>query len=649
MLDEQIKMELKARLGDYLQTYHGISDLKINFRCLNPNHNDQNPSMSLKDDYINCFACGKSYDLFSLIGQDYNLSNYKDQVNKACQLYGYKPQFDTGKGYKHMDRQTPKKINKAVKTQSRDDFNYKAYFEKVKANLKDCNYLQKRGISQELQEKHGIGYDPNYTISTPKGNPWQAIIIPTSPKSFIARNINVDTLSKDKVRAKGPRIPLNLSILEDTHKDPIFIVEGEIDAMSLEMVGVKAIGLGGDNNIKGLIKKIEEENYTDPIIIAFDKDKSGKETAEKLKIELDLIGANGYISTPYGRYTDPNDALRGDKEEFEKDVFATIEEVKGKDRAKKEEVKKEYLKENAVSSHIQDFLNGISNQANTPYIPTGFKGLDELLDGGLYEGLYILGAISSLGKTTLALQIADQVAQQGQDVLIFSLEMARSELMAKSISRHTIIEVVKNKLDNRNAKTNRGITVAKRYQYYSNEEIALIEKSVREYEKYADHLFINEGVGDIGVSEIKEAVKKHIEVTGNKPIVLVDYLQILAPADPRASDKQNTDKAVLELKRLSRDNKIPVIAISSLNRENYKKEISMSAFKESGAIEYGSDVLLGLQLAGLESKISEKDIEAKKSQRVRDIELKVLKNRNGRTGTKKEYRFYALFNYFEEA
>ena len=118
-MDEQIKQELKTKLGDYLQTYHGISHLKNNFNCLNPNHNDQNPSMSLKDDYINCFACGKSYDLFSLIGQAYNLSDYKDQVNKACQLYGYKPQFDTGKGYKHTDRQTPKKINKAVKTQSR--------------------------------------------------------------------------------------------------------------------------------------------------------------------------------------------------------------------------------------------------------------------------------------------------------------------------------------------------------------------------------------------------------------------------------------------------------------------------------------------------------------------------------------------------
>ena len=58
------------------------------------------------------------------------------------------------------------------------------------------------------------------------------------------------------------------------------------------------------------------------------------------------------------------------------------------------------------------------------------------------------------------------------------------------------------------------------------------------------------------------------------------------------------DKAVLELKRISRDFKLPVIAVSSLNRMSYGQRISMEAFKESGAIKYSSDVLIGLQLRG---------------------------------------------------
>ena len=81
-------------------------------------------------------------------------------------------------------------------------------------------------------------------------------------------------------------------------------------------------------------------------------------------------------------------------------------------------------------------MDGIAESVNTPCLPTGFDALDRALDGGLYEGLYIVGAISLLGKTTLVTQIGDWDRLRRADVLVFSLEMARAELMAKSISRH---------------------------------------------------------------------------------------------------------------------------------------------------------------------------------------------------------------------
>ena len=128
--------------------------------------------------------------------------------------------------------------------------------------------------------------------------------------------------------------------------------------------------------------------------------------------------------------------------------------------------------------------------------------------------------------------------------------------------------------------------------------------------------------------------------------MIIDYLQILAPYDMKASDKQNTDKAVLELKRLSRDYKIPVIGISSLNRQNYNAPISMEAFKESGAIEYSSDVLIGLQLKGVGSK--DFDVNTAKKKHPREVEVVILKNRNGSTGDRVDYEYYSMFNYFRE-
>ena len=133
-------------------------------------------------------------------------------------------------------------------------------------------------------------------------------------------------------------------------------------------------------------------------------------------------------------------------------------------------------------------------------------------------------------------------------------------------------------------------------------------------------------------------------------------MQILAPADVRASDKQNTDKAVLELKRLSRDNGIAVIGISSFNRDNYTAAASMAAFKESGAIEYGSDVLIALQPAGMKEASSDRDkaknkekLDDCKASATRSIEAVILKNRNGKTGGKVPFSYNAMFNYFAEA
>jgi len=301
----------------------------------------------------------------------------------------------------------------------------------------------------------------------------------------------------------------------------------------------------------------------------------------------------------------------------------------------------------SAAASIQDFIDGIAESVNTPYIPTGFTRLDDIIDGGLYEGLYIMGAITTLGKTSLILQIADNIAADGADILYISLEMARAELIAKSVSRHTLTITLESGGDIRHAKTARGITTGIKYQYYSDRERELIKAAVNAYRVYAGNVYIIEGVGDIGVDDIRRAVEKHILFTGKKPVVIVDYLQILAPYNDRATDKQNTDKAVLELKRISRDYKIPMIGISSFNRDHYSAEVKLAAFKESGAIEYGSDVLIGLQLAGAgESGL---DVKAAMDKDPREIELVILKNRNGKAGDKIPLEYFKLFNYFREA
>lgn len=306
----------------------------------------------------------------------------------------------------------------------------------------------------------------------------------------------------------------------------------------------------------------------------------------------------------------------------------------------------------AVTNTAAHFLKIVESERGNkkPCIKTGFNCFDEEMDGGLYPGLYILGAISSMGKTALMLQIADQVAAKGNSVLYITLEMGAQELIARSISRYSYLAAEKSDID---ALTARSVTNG---SIFNNYQKINIDKAIKQYQDtIATNLWFCESLGDIGIEEIRNEVKRQYDLTGSAPIVFIDYLQILKPYNESWTEKRNTDKAVTELRKLARDYKTPVFCISSLNRDSYKGDIDLNAFKESGAIEYGSDVLLALQTPGLESGLTPKEakankeaIESEKKKPTRDLELKVLKNRSGSTGQRIPFIYNAKYNYFYE-
>lgn len=596
---------------------------------------------------LKCFGCDFSGDIIDLIGEVEHIESYPEKLKRAGELIGItiEEHAPAREDFREVAQNQPKNehthmdIHTDTYTHTHTD-SYIRYYKEAQSHLPETAYLAQRGISEEVAKRFMLGYDPNFTKYT-GGARWGALIIPTGYYSYVARNTDPLADDSNRYRKVGQATPLNYKALKTATK-PIFIVEGELDALSIIEVGGEAIGLGSTSNIDLFINNyLRQQKPVQPLVLALDNDPAGQKATEKLESALAELGVTTYRDNPAGEYKDANQALTEDREAFTKAV-AHAERL---EEEALEALREEYYKTTA-KSHLQEFIDGIAESANTPATPTGFYSIDEALDGGLYEGLYIIGAITSLGKTTIALQIADQIAESGKDVLIFSLEMARAELMSKSISRHTLLDVLENDGDISNAKTNRGITAGARWTRYSQTEKDLIHRAIVAYSKYAEHIFIHEGIGDIGTDFIRETVERHKHFTGEAPVVLVDYVQILAPHDVRATDKQNTDKAVLELKRLSRDYKTPVIGISSFNRASYKEEVTLEAFKESGSLEYGSDVLIGLQLKGAGTK-GFNSTEAKRKD-PREVELIILKNRNGKTGERIPLKYYPLFNYFTE-
>lgn len=515
----------------------------------------------------------------------------------------------------------------------------------LKKSLVGVNYLQHRGLTLETMERFKLGYDPEE----------KRIIIPYNPEGsyYIGRSVIKDVPDKKKhykptTEEAGPEPLFNGGALYTSGDHPVFIVEAPLCAISITQAGGHAVAIGGIGTQK-LISQVKARKPEAPLILSLDNDNTGIARAQVLGTELDSLGIIHYSLNIAGAYKDPNEALQIEPEAFTERVQSARDQILSIQEMEREAVRQEYAKTSAAA-HLEAFKNGIKESVNTPYISTGFNNLDVPLDGGLYEGLYIIGAISSLGKTTFTMQLGDQMAQAGHDVLIFSLEMGRSELMAKSISRQTLINLSQGqKLDA--AKSTREITTGKKWQYYSDQDIEQIHQAMNDYGQYAGRIWIHEGIGDIGVKKIRETIENHIKLLGSKPIVIIDYLQILEPYDMKASDKQNTDKAVTELKRITRDHKLPIIAISSFNRENYKMPVSMASFKESGAIEYSSDVLIGLQLKGIEEMgkaVKDFNVDEAKNKDPREVELKILKNRNGRTGDTICFDYYAKYNYFTE-
>lgn len=666
MQANEAKELLKEKLEDYLTTHKGINT-KNNFRCFNSGahkNNDKNPSMSYDKNNLqcHCFSCNAKYDIFDLIGLDYGIpgkENFIAQLNKAGELYNITIEHNSTTGSQAV-KQTEKSQNNT------DSEAERLILEKsilASQSPKALKYLESRCIKKETADRFNLRYSPNL-----KGI--EALIFPTGANTYNARNINECTKENRYRKAKGEFIQFNIKALETSEK-PIFITEGEIDALSIIQAGGEAIALGGQA-IETVLNKALQLQIKQPLIIALDNDETGKANTEKLKARKEELKEKGLklyfpdIQSLFNDCKDANELLQKNDFYFEGVIGDLINNAVNLEETERQEAILK-LKRDSVASYKADFVKSIEESKTASFIPTGFKSLDNLLDGGLYSGLYIVGAISSLGKTTLCLQITDQIAQlEKKDVLIFSLEMSKKELIAKSISRQTSILDIERSNSNTNAKTTRGILTGSKYNNYNERELQLIKDATELYFKdIAPNVYIYEGMGNIGAKQIRERVEAYQKITGRAPVVLIDYIQLLQPAPESrfSTDKQITDYNVMELKRISRDFNTAVIGISSFNRDNYTAPVNMASFKESGAIEYSSDVLIGLQykaFSELSSNASSKDknkervaeitadINARaKEKRAIEIQLVILKNRNGNKGVV-DLEFFPMFNKFIE-
>ena len=585
--------------------------------------------------HFTCWAgCFTNADIFEIVGKQHNFSSFNEQMYSLCNFFRL-PYIE----------QAVKELENRPSVNPQDFEPSKEFFVIANANLGMTNYH--RGISLETLNKFNVGYIPQWkhpkNIENDKVPFSPRLIVPNDEGGYLARDTRLNLTPAQlnhKIKKVGTVGLFNSAVLTQSEQ-PVYIAEGEIDAMSVIDAGGQAVGLGSATNAKKLLEFVKKNKPVQALIIIPDNDKTGDKATDELSAGLTELNISFYRHNLPVDYKDANEFLMKDREAFIKWV---------------REGKIPISERESVSYKLTDFLAEIKKNREGRAIPTGFDNLDIILDGGLYPGLYCFGAITGAGKTTLNLQMADNIARAGYGVLIFSLEMSINELIAKSLSRESLILDMELHNTTKHAKTTRGILKGN----YNEVERDLLARAIKGYSEFGKNINIVEGVGNVGIQQITDKVKEYTRMhDGRPPVVIIDYLQIIAPYDIRMSDKQNTDKAVLELKRLSRDYQVPVIGISSFNRENYYSPVNLSCFKESGAIEYSSDVLMGLQYFGWDYDSKEKEIdrlrrlntlreqidETTKNGGGVEVQLKILKHRNGRRGSLR-FESFPMFNYF---
>lgn len=569
---------------------------------------------------LKCFGCGYTGDIIDFYMKTQNV-DFKTAINNLSNLLNIEI--------------SEYKIKKSSSTQE----DYTDYYLKCIENLKNSceaqDYLTKRGISLATAQKYMIGYDPNWkspsALKSGKNPPEsKRLIMPTSNIHYVARNIkeNLTTLEKSFCKMnEGKTDIFNLNCIYE--QDLVFVTEGIFDALSILEVGYSAIALNSTSNTKLFLSYLQEKSTSCTLVICLDNDRAGSQAVRELQTGLDNMGLAYIVKTPYSGSKDANEALVKNRELF----IIELEEIKNQSA----------LKPDSIENYLDSFLTSDIDQFKKSF-STGFNALDTL-SGGIYSGLYVIAAISSLGKTTFASQLADNIAQSGQDVLFFSMEQSTLEMVSKALARsmavrNGVYDITSLDIRNGNISDEMKQTISE-YRRNVGNKLSIIECR---FSGTVDYIY--------------NYVKSYINKTNILPVVIIDYLQILSTEKSKfSSTKENIDNIVIALKRLSLDFQIPVIAISSVNRANYLTPIDFESLKESGCIEFTADVIWGLQLECLNNPVFEKAsnikekrdlIKKEKSSNPRKIELVCLKNRYGISNFSCYFDYYAKNDLFIE-
>ena len=273
----------------------------------------------------------------------------------------------------------------------------------------------------------------------------------------------------------------------------------------------------------------------------------------------------------------------------------------------------EVYKISSIIPTVMTKLDELTNDKSKFHgIKTGYYGLDRILNGFHGSDLMILAARPAVGKTSLAMNLVENIALKGYSCAVFSLEMSKEQLVQRmlcSVAGVNMENMVKGKMQK-----SEWLKVAKAREMLNNAPIYIDESSI------------------ISPDEILSKCRR-IKRKFGLDFVMIDYIQLMESKGRREENRQQEISGISrKLKILAKELNVPVLALSQLSRavESEKRRPQLSDLRESGAIEQDADIVMFIHRPDL-GKSSEKDVSDGKVQK-NVAEVIIAKHRNGATG-----------------
>lgn len=387
--------EYKHFAEDFLERYVGVPTTR-NFKCLNPMHHDDNPSMGYdkNSNRAHCFGCDASYDIFDLVGIYFGIDDKGEQFKKVQSLYG------------GGSTSLPQPKKKKVQNKEKNIEDIKQYIIDCKANIYKTDYFEKRGLTNETIERCNLGYDE-------KEN---AVVIPYSKAMdyFQRRSVVDKKFFKPKTEDAGQEPLYNAQALKLKTRKPIFIVESPICAMSIIQCGGMAVALCG-TGLEKLLAKIRTKKPLGTLVLALDNDDAGELAKTKLIGKLREIDAKFLVYNIAGDCKDPNELLMKEPTKLQNNIEHAIKEAKKLTATKYDSIPLEEL------------------------LKKQFKPRTWVVKDLIPKGLTLLASPTKAGKSWMMLQLSQCVAE-GRDFLGYESVKSEVEYLALEDDEQRIAE-----------------------------------------------------------------------------------------------------------------------------------------------------------------------------------------------------------------